>query len=202
MTKANKVVEAEIWRDVAGYNGAYQVSSLGRVRSTDRIINLTNGRQRHLIGHIIQPHDNGLGYQQVNLMDESHRLHAQLVHRLVLSEFINISYNEASMAKLTDIDHINNDRSDNRLENLRLISHRDNLLKEHRMQQIRQAVQCVDDNGEIVLKAESMTKMAELLGLSQCTISAHIASGKPLATGLTVVRDNDTDTKQAAKEVA
>lgn len=61
MTKDNKVVEAEIWRDVADYGGSYQVSSLGRVRSTDRVINLTNGRQRHLIGHIIQPHGNGLG---------------------------------------------------------------------------------------------------------------------------------------------
>ena len=108
------------------------------------------------------------------------------------------------MAKLTDIDHINNDRSDNRLENLRLISHRDNLRKAHRMNQIRHACIAVNDNGEVVLKAKSMTAMAELLGVSQTAISNHVNSGKPLATGLTVVRDNDTDTKQAdtVKEVA
>lgn len=202
MSENSKVVETEFWRSIKGFGGAYQVSSMGRVRSTDRVIKVGN-QQRHVSGHIIRPHDNGLGYQQVNLMDESHRLHAQLVHRLVLSAFTNITDDEASMAKLTDIDHINNDRSDNRLENLRLISHRSNLLKESRMQQIRQAVHCVNEDGEVVLKAKSMTEMAELLGLSQCTISAHVASGKPLATGLTVVRDNGND-KQAdkAKEVA
>lgn len=201
MTKASKVVTAEIWRDIADYGGSYQVSSMGRVRSTDRTISLSNGRQRHLIGHIIQPHDNGLGYMQCNLMDESHKLHAMLVHKLVLDTFMPLSADESQT--LSDVDHIDNDRANNALSNLRRVTHADNLRKAHRMNQIRHACIAIDDNGEIVLKAESMTKMAELLGLSQCTISAHIASGKPLATGLTVVRDNNTD-KQAdkAKEVA
>ena len=203
MTKANKVIEAEIWRNIKGFGEAYQISSMGRVRSVDRVINLTNGKQRHVSGHLITSHDNGLGYRQVNLMDADHKLHAMLVHRLVLSAFINISDNEASMAKLSDVDHIDNDRTNNRLNNLRLISHADNLRKASRMKQIRQSVHCVDANGEIVIKAESMTAMAELLGVSQATISSHVNSGKPLSTGLKVVRDNDTD-KQAntAKEVA
>lgn len=202
MNNTNKVVEAEIWRDVAGYNGVYQVSSLGHVRSTDRVIKVGN-QQRHVAGHIIRPHDNGLGYQQVNLFDTDHKLHAMLVHRLVLSAFINISDDEASMAKLTDVDHIDNDRSNNKLNNLAIVSHADNLRKEHRMQQIRHACIAVNDNGEVVLKAKSMTEMAELLGVSQSAISAHVNSGKPLSTGLKVVRDNDTN-KQAnkAKEVA
>ncbi|MDK9681537.1 NUMOD4 domain-containing protein [Lactiplantibacillus plantarum] len=198
----NKVVEAEIWRDVKGYNGAYQVSSMGRVRSTDRVIKVGN-QQRHIAGHIIQPHDNGLGYMQVNLFDESHKLHAMLAHKLVLDGFMTLSANEAQT--LTDVDHINNDRSDNRLSNLRRVTHADNLRKEHRMNQIRHACIAIDEQGEVVLKAKSMTAMAELLGVSQSAISAHVNSGKPLATGLTVVRDNDTD-KQAntanAKEVA
>lgn len=201
MQNTNKVIEVELWRDIAGYNGAYQVSSMGRVRSIDRMIKVGN-RQRHLIGHIIQPHDNGLGYMQVNLIDTDHKIHAMLVHKLVLDQFMELSPNESQT--LSDVDHINNDRSDNRLSNLRRVTHADNLRKEHRMQQIRQAVHCVDANGEVVLKAESMTKMAELLGVSQTAISNHVNSGKPLATGLTVVRDNDTDTKQAdtVKEVA
>lgn len=201
MQNTNKVIEVELWRDIAGYNGAYQVSSMGRVRSIDRMIKVGNG-QRHLIGHIIQPHDNGLGYMQVNLIDTDHKIHAMLVHKLVLDQFMELSPNESQT--LSDVDHINNDRSDNRLSNLRRVTHADNLRKEHRMQQIRQAVHCVDANGEVVLKAESMTKMAELLGVSQTAISNHVNSGKPLATGLTVVRDNDTDTKQAdtVKEVA
>lgn len=201
MQNTNKVIEVELWRDIAGYNGAYQVSSMGRVRSIDRMIKVGNG-QRHLIGHIIQPHDNGLGYMQVNLIDESHKLHAMLVHKLVLDQFMELSPNESQT--LSDVDHINNDRSDNRLSNLRRVTHADNLRKAHRMNQIRHACIAVNEDGEIVLKAKSMTAMAELLGVSQSAISVHVSSGKPLATGLTVVRDNGTDTKQAdkVKEVA
>ncbi|GJI54476.1 NUMOD4 domain-containing protein [Lactiplantibacillus plantarum] len=200
MNKNSKVVEAELWRDIAGYNGAYQVSSLGNVRSVDRVIKLSNGNQRHLIGHLIQPHDNGLGYQQVNLIDTDHKLHAMLVHKLVLDTFMPLSSDESKT--LSDCHHVNANRKDNRLSNLARVTHRDNLIEQHRMQQIRQAVHCVDANGEIVLKAESMTKMAELLGVSQTAISAHVNSGKPLATGLTVVRDNDTDKQVETKEVA
>lgn len=200
MTKANKVIEAEIWRNIKGFGEAYQISSMGRVRSVDRVIHLTNGNQRHVLGHIIQSHDNGLGYRQVNLMNTDHKLHAMLVHKLVLDTFMPLSANESRT--LTDVDHINADRSDNRLSNLRRCSHADNLRKAHRMQQIRHACIAINDNGEVVLKAESMTKMAELLGLSQCTISSHVNSGKPLATGLTVVRDTDTKQASKAKEVA
>ncbi|ERL44995.1 hypothetical protein N644_0901 [Lactiplantibacillus paraplantarum] len=48
-----------------------------------------------------------------------------------------------------------------------------------------------------------MTEMAELLNVTEATISIHVNSGKPLETGLTIVRDNNTD-KQAntAKGVA
>lgn len=203
MTKANKVVEAEIWRDVKGYNGAYQVSSMGRVRSTDRTINLTNGRQRHLIGHIIQPHDNGLGYQQVNLIDTDHKLHAMLVHRLVLSAFLTISDAEASMAKLTDVDHINNDRADNRLSNLRRCTHADNLRKEHRMNQIRHACVLINrETGEIELRAKSIRQMAELLSIDKSNLATCIRNNKPLPNGLIVKRDYNNTDKQSAEEVA
>jgi len=123
-----------------------------------------------------------------------------LVHKLVLDTFMPLSADESQT--LTDCHHINNRRNDNRLNNLVRETHRDNLIEKHRMNQIRNKCIAVKD-GEVVLKAESMTKMAELLGVSQATISSHVNSGKPLSTGLKVVRDNDTD-KQAdkAKEVA
>lgn len=200
MQNTNKVVTAEIWRDVAGYNGVYQVSSMGRVRSTDRVIKVGN-HTRFVRGRSIQSHNNGLGYMQVNLMDTDHKLHAMLVHKLVLDTFMPLSADESRT--LSDVDHINAGRSDNRLSNLRRCSHADNLRSEHRLSLIRHACIAINDNGEIVLKAESMTAMSELLGVSQATISSHVNSGKPLSTGLKVVRDNETD-KQAdkAKEVA
>ncbi|WDQ20414.1 NUMOD4 domain-containing protein [Lactiplantibacillus plantarum] len=209
MQNTNKVIEVELWRDVKGYNGAYQVSSMGRIRSTNRIIILNNGNQRHVSGHILSLHDNGLGYMQVNMMDTDHKLHAQLVHRLVLSAFLPLSDAEASMAKLTDVDHINNDRADNRLSNLRRCTHADNLRKEHRMNQIRHACVLINrETGEIELRAKSIRQMAELLSIDKSNLATCIRNNKPLPNGLIVKRDynntdNDTD-KQAdtAKEVA
>lgn len=196
----SKVTTAEFWRDIKGFEGKYQVSSLGHVRSLDRVIKMKNGRERHITGHAIRPFNNGLGYQQVVLTDNGKQT-AHLVHRLVLDTFMPISKDEALV--LTDIDHVSSNPADNSLSNLRRCTHAQNLRKEHRMNQIRHACIAVNGQGEIVLKAKSMTAMAELLGVSQSAISAHVSSGKPISSGLTIIRDNNTD-KQAnkVKEVA
>lgn len=197
MTKANKVIEAEIWRDIADYGGSYQVSSIGRVRSTDRVIKLSTGNQRHLIGHIIRPHDNGLGYMQVNLMDESHKLHAMLVHKLVLDTFMPLSADESQT--LTDIDHIDNGRANNKLSNLRRCTHAENLKSAHRLALIRHACIALDKDGTVIVQASSIREMANLLGVSTGCVQSHLAHGGRTKDGITFKR---TDTKQAAKEVA
>jgi hypothetical protein len=89
----------EIWKDIKGYEGLYQVSNLGNVKS--------NLRKKGLLNLVT---DNK-GYHQVNLsLNGVVKRHK--IHRLVLSEFSNL---DSSMF----VDHINGIRSDNRLENLR-----------------------------------------------------------------------------------
>lgn len=179
MENTNKLVEAEIWRDIKGFEGAYQVSSLGRVKSLDRVINTSNGRQRRLFGHIVRPHNNGIGYQQVNLYDENHHLHAKLVHRLVLSAFTNLSDNDLKALAL-EVDHVDDCPSNNALSNLQLVTHQQNLNKESRMRKIRKACVSMNEQGEIVLKAKSIKEMAILMGVSKDTISKRLKSGKQL----------------------
>jgi hypothetical protein len=89
----------EIWKDIKGYNGLYQVSNLGNVKS--------NSRKKGLLNLI----KDNKGYHQVNLcLNGARKRHK--IHRLVLSEFSNL---DSSMF----VDHINGVRNDNRLENLR-----------------------------------------------------------------------------------
>lgn len=53
----------EVWKDIKDYEGCYQVSNFGRVRSLDRLDR--NGFKRN--GVIKKPQDNGNGYQYIQL---------------------------------------------------------------------------------------------------------------------------------------
>lgn len=50
----------EIWKDIQGYEGLYQVSTLGRVRSLDRLIKSRYGNFRKITGKIIKPNKYGV----------------------------------------------------------------------------------------------------------------------------------------------
>lgn len=69
----------EVWKDIEGYEGLYQVSNLGRVKSLERII--SDGRHRK--ERILKPYDDGNGYLRVELQSKPFKL-----HRLVAQAFI------------------------------------------------------------------------------------------------------------------
>lgn len=73
----------EIWKDIAGWEGLYLVSNLGRVRSLPR----TDRYGRVLGGAIMKPINIGNGYYRVRLSDKSRR-QCMFVHRLVAIAFI------------------------------------------------------------------------------------------------------------------
>lgn len=75
--------QIERWRAVPGYEGSYEVSDLGRVRSVDRIT--THGHRRR--GVVLKPIPHERGYPMVNLW-RGNVQRMQLVHRLVLLAFV------------------------------------------------------------------------------------------------------------------
>lgn len=85
----SKLVEE--WRDIAGYEGLYQVSDWGRVRSIDRVIKyLVKGKypaERIFKGQIIAPFKLNSGYLAVTL-NKSSKGHNKTIHRLVAEAFI------------------------------------------------------------------------------------------------------------------
>lgn len=97
----------EQWKAVAGYEGAYEVSSLGQIRSLDRLAR--NGRR--IGGRGLKPVRGSGGYFQVNLYgDNGPRV--LLVHRLVLTAFGG-SPPEGAQAR-----HLDGDQSNNGADNL------------------------------------------------------------------------------------
>ena len=73
----------EIWKDIEGYNGLYQISNLGRVKSLGR-----KGKGCSLEDRILKPMINKDGYHLVNLKDINHVAKWFTVHRLVALHFI------------------------------------------------------------------------------------------------------------------
>ncbi len=79
----------EQWKDVVGYEGFYQVSDLGMVRSIDRVVRYSRGGPKRLKGKILQPiySSNRMGYPTVGLSKEGYTT-PKYVHRLVLEAFV------------------------------------------------------------------------------------------------------------------
>jgi hypothetical protein len=104
----------EIFKDIPGYNGDYQVSNLGRIKS------LKKDQER-----ILKQFFNTFGYLMVGLSNGKGRLFT--VHSLMAMTFLNHKPN-----RKTVVDHINNDRTDNRLENLQIVTARYNSSKDRK----------------------------------------------------------------------
>lgn len=100
----------EIWKDIGGYEGYYQVSDLGRVRSLDRVINI-RGNPSNILGRNLLLFLRKDGYFQIRLslngVSKPYK-----VHRLVASEFC------ANPLRLNVVNHIDGNKSNNKPCNL------------------------------------------------------------------------------------
>lgn len=102
----------EIWKNVVGYEGIYEVSNLGNVRSLDRTvpskyIDVT----ANIKGKQLKPIKNKYGYLRVNLCNDSGRK-SKFVHRLVAMAFIENPNN------FPQINHKDENKLNNSVENL------------------------------------------------------------------------------------
>jgi len=102
----------EEFRDIKGYEGLYQVSNFGNIKSF-----------KYKQPRILKPKNNR-GYKAVSLLKDA-KLKNVLIHQLVAIAFMNHTPNRYKIV----IDHINDDKSDNRLENLQIITPRENAYK-------------------------------------------------------------------------
>jgi len=111
----------ENWKDVKGYEGGYQVSDLGNVRSLDRIDSIGRKMQGKMLGQSPE----GRGYLKVSLYLNG-KQSTKKVHQLVAGAFLN--HTPCGMQVV--IDHVDNNPLNNILENLQLISQRENTSKD------------------------------------------------------------------------
>lgn len=111
---------SEEWKDIYGYEGFYQVSNHGRIRSLDRVIIDIIGRRHPIKGQFITPHHNEKGYLTVRLRDGKNNRKNYRVNRIVALHFCS-GYKENLI-----VNHINEKRDDNRAENLEWCTYKQN----------------------------------------------------------------------------
>lgn len=101
----------EVWKDVIGYEGLYQVSNFGNIKSLDRIVNKPNGVSYLRKGKICTQSKSNLGYMTVGFTVNNKKVN-KYVHRLVAEAFI------TNMNNYPQVNHIDCDKTNNRMYNL------------------------------------------------------------------------------------
>jgi hypothetical protein len=116
----------EIWKAIEGYEGLYEVSNLGRVRSFDRLIERPHPRNTSMTmtyrkkGRILKMKINPSGYLYVDLWKDK-KPHTVVVHRLVATAFI------PNLENLPEVNHIDEDKTNPVVTNLEWVTHSGNM---------------------------------------------------------------------------
>lgn len=125
-----EICTEETWKDIPGYEVLYAVSSFGRIRSYDRLIDRSaSGKGNYVLsGRILKTRIDTDGYLLVDL-NAGHDKKTFKVHRLVAEAFI------PNPDNLPHVDHHDGDRANNHLANLKWATVKENLLSRNNIKQ-------------------------------------------------------------------
>lgn len=152
----------EKWKDIKGYEGLYQVSNMGKVRSLAHFAkNNSNGGMRITSGKELAFYKMPNGYHQVQLSKGKSRKKAY-IHRLVADAFI-----ENSLS-LPEVNHKDGNKNNNSVSNLEWISHKNNQIHmvKHGLSKRAHPVMCIETGKQY----SSLSEAEGETGISRKTI--------------------------------
>lgn len=178
----------EIWKDIAGYEGLYQVSNFGRVRSLDRVDSENHYRKGQIMKQkMTKGPGRGAGYMRVGLRNGK-KQKEYLVHRLVAMAFI------PNPCNLPQINHRDGCRANNCVDNLEWCDAQYNLSYGDRGKKVSKAltgrkntwgikpVLCYSKDGSLICRYDSVAAASESLNILATHISA-CCNGKQHTAG-------------------
>ena len=115
----------EIFKDIPNFEGYYQISNLGNVKSLERKVKHSKGGLRIVKEKILKPTDDGKGYLRAMLQKQG-KIKLFQVHQLVAMAFLNHKPCGFNLV----VDHIDNNPSNNCVNNLQVITQRENVIKD------------------------------------------------------------------------
>jgi len=129
----------ERWLPVPGYEGHYEVSDMGRVRSLDRVLPMNGSKGRRYKGRMLKP--SNAGHPHVALVHPDLGIRTWTIHRLVMLAFV------GPLPEGLTTRHLNDDKCDNRLSNLAYGTYSENMLDRVRNGIHHQSVKTVCKEG-------------------------------------------------------
>ena len=119
--KTRKEFKMEVWKEIPNTDGLYYVSNMGRVKSKERPIVMSNGIVRHHKEFILKPINHNQGYLSVNLYLDGGKQCKRLIHILVAEAFI------PKYIDGLEVNHKDGNKHNNRVENLKWCTHKENV---------------------------------------------------------------------------
>lgn len=167
--------QVEVWKDIKGYEGLYQVSNMGRVKSLERTFIDKIGRKQHIKERILKPTPNHNGYLQVILCISNGKKKTFRVHRLVCETFHENPKNKPC------VNHIDENKENNVASNLEWCTIAENnnhgTRKARMAKSLSKTVAQYTKEGELIKVWQSASEVERQLGFDQGHIS-EVARGK------------------------
>lgn len=151
----------EIWKDIEGFEGLYQVSSFGRVKSFDSIDKLDRIRK----GRVLKGIKDVKGYLLVNLY-KNNIVYTKKIHRLVAEAFIPNSENKPQ------VNHIDEDKTNNMISNLEWSTSKENINHGTRTDRMAKT-----QSIPIIATNLKTGKSTEFYGVSECARQLDLNRG-------------------------
>ena len=159
--------QVEMWKDIPGFEGLYQASNQGNIKSLDMRVRYKNTQHTAFKkGRVLSPKTTNKGYLEVVLMKDAVRYNKR-VHQLVALTFI------PNPNGYPYINHINENKKDNRVNNLEWCTPRQNNEAYYSQRNI---VYQYDLEGKLIKEWHSETRAAESVGGDKTGIH-HCCSG-------------------------
>lgn len=166
--------EIEVWKDIQGYEGLYQVSNLGNVKSLSRLMISNTGRFTSRERFLKQCNDIN-GYLMVNL-NKNNKHVTKKVHKLVAIEFLS---HVPCGSKLV-INHIDFNMKNNRVDNLEIVTTRENSNRKHIKSSSQYTGVCFHKKANKWVSQIHINGKLKYLGIYKKEIDASIAYEKAL----------------------
>jgi hypothetical protein len=174
--------EVECWMPISGYEGFYEISNLGRIKSLKRDVPTKDNRVKHLKERLLQPQRDKKGYLHIVLNKGAIKT-IRNVHRIVCETYHPDKYFEGAW-----VNHINGKKDDNRISNLEFVTASENIKHGFRVlgrkinsDYIKKSVLQYDLNGNMINKFQSITDAAIKTNSHQRGISACINNKRKTA---------------------